>query len=149
MRSVRNYNDESQIDFDSVYQLDVEGTGMIRLGMLTFLYVDPDTEYVVSESEESIVGYGMSRLGRLGPYIGPIVARSSEVAIGIVSRLLERFAPTADSPVFIDVPQGSSIEPWLKAEGFEVVRSWTRMFRGGAERGNSEMYFAIAGPELG
>ncbi len=150
MLSIRQYDDKSLKDFESECDLDVEATGIDRKLALIFTAVALDTEdHIISEEEEEIVGFGISRTGRLGPYLGPVVARSSEIAAGIVSRLLERFNPTKDAPVFIDVPRGSSIEPWLRAEGFEPVRSWTRMVRGPAEKGNSEMIFAIAGPEMG
>jgi hypothetical protein len=132
-----------------VSELDREATGINRDSLLFQLQISRDVEFVVCEQENKIIGFGLSRPGRLGPSIGPVVARSPQVAGRIVSRLLAPYAPRADSPVFIDVPRGSAIEPWLKAEGFEVVRSWTRMIRGKADSGNPKMVFAIAGPELG
>jgi hypothetical protein len=105
-------------------------------------------QFVVCD-KQGLLGFGSSRPGRLGGYIGPVVAASAEIAAGIVSNLLESLAPSPQSPVFIDVPRGSPLEPWLMEQGFEVHRRLTRMVRGPADMGHSQLLFAIAGFELG
>jgi GNAT superfamily N-acetyltransferase len=142
--SVREYRPRR--DFERLHALDGEAFGAFRL-LLWKNHLDIDE--CVCEKDDEFLGFGYSRPGRLGQYIGPVVARSDAAAGGIIAHLMERFAQDPSTPVFIDVPQGCSIEPWLKAEGFEVVRNWTRMVRGMAERGNPEMIFGTAGPEFG
>jgi GNAT superfamily N-acetyltransferase len=146
MLTVKKFHVGSKSIWD-LLKLDTEATGRDRLRLVMSPYMLDDG--VVCEREEGVAGFGMCRPGRLGPYVGPVVARNEDIAAGIISKLLEPYQPREDSPIFIDVPEGSSIEPWLKQEGFEVVRSWTRMVRGNPEIGKPEMIFAIAGPELG
>ena len=134
---------------ESAWELDFKATGIDRTAMFMAMYTNPEIEGYLLKKGSYVTGFGLSRPGRIGAYIGPVIAQTSESAAGIVSKLLERFAPTIDTPVFMDVPRGSLIEPWLKAEGFEVVRSWTRMIRGSMEIADRHMAFAIAGPELG
>jgi len=133
---------------DAIQQLDFRATGIDRMSMLKLMCENPHAEGYVCRNDGEL-GFGCSRPGRIGSYIGPVIAESSEIAAAIVSKLLERLAPAAGRRVFIDVPRGSAIEPWLNAEGFEVVRSWTRMIRGPIEIADRHMVFAIAGPELG
>jgi GNAT superfamily N-acetyltransferase len=129
-------------------KLDLMANGMDRWKFFLDLDADKGFEKVVCE-KNGLLGFGISRPGRMGAYIGPVVAASEELAAGVISRLLERFKLSETTPVFLDVPRGSRIEPWLMAEGFEVVRSWTWMIRGLGPSGNPDIYFAIAGPELG
>ncbi len=142
--SVREYRHDT--DYDRLHSLDKEACGAWRLLMWKN---DSDVDECVCEKDDEFLGFGYSRPGRIGQYIGPVVAKSDAAAAGIIAQLMERFAENPQMPVFIDVPGNSSIEPWLKSEGFEIVRSWSRMVRGMAERGNPEMIFGIAGPELG
>jgi GNAT superfamily N-acetyltransferase len=129
-------------------KMDLVASGMDRWKLFLDLESGKGIEKVVCQ-KNGLLGFGISRPGRLGPYIGPVVAASEEIAAGIVSRLLERFNVSEKTPVFIDVPRKTRIEAWLIDEGFEVIRSWTRMIRGPTETAKSELYFAIAGPELG
>jgi GNAT superfamily N-acetyltransferase len=134
---------------EPAWELDYEATGIDRSPMFSTMYCDPHIEGLVLRDGSHVAGFGLSRPGRIGAYIGPVIARTQEVATEIISKLLERFQPAHDQPVFIDVPRGSFVESWLKAEGFEAVRSWTRMIRGKPYENQPEMVFAIAGPELG
>lgn len=134
---------------EQVWELDLKATGMDRKAMITAMHANPETTAFLFRDGQCVPGFGLCRRGRIGPYVGPVVARTRQIAAAIVLQLLERLEPGGDRPVFIDVPRGSSLEPWLRSEGFEVVRSWTRMIRGPMEKSNSEMIFGIAGPELG
>jgi GNAT superfamily N-acetyltransferase len=138
-------------DDDAVRKLDLAATGMNRWQLLLLVAAackDAPQRFVVCE-KDGILGFGCSRPGRIGPYIGPVVAASPEIAAEIVSALLAQFAPSRDVPVFIDVPSGSAIEPWLIGEGFEVTRRLTRMVRGPAQLGHPQLLFAIRGFEWG
>ena len=132
-----------------VMELDFKATGIDRTAMLRQMHANSDIEGFLARDGSGMQGFGLCRPGRVGAYIGPVIARRPQIAAGIVSKLLEHLHPAIDRPVFIDVPRGSSIEPWLKLEGFEVARSWTRMIRGTVEKCDSEMVFGIVGPELG
>jgi GNAT superfamily N-acetyltransferase len=140
--------EQEKLEKYSIQTLDLMASGMDRWKLFLDFTPEKGFEKVVCE-KNGMLGFGISRPRRLGPYIGPVVAASEEIAAGIVSRLLERFKLGEETPVFLDVPRKSRLESWLMAEGFEVVRSWTRMIRGPAPRGNPDIYFAIAGPELG
>jgi len=138
-------------DGESVGKLDEAATGMQRQDLLLHLGVDGRSKkgsFIVCV-QDGLLGFGCSRMRRTGPQIGPVVAGSPDIASAIVSALLERCNPSEQSPVVIDVPGGSSIEPWLIAEGFEVTRRLTRMVRGYAQLGSPELLFAIAGFEYG
>ena len=100
----------------------MDSFGIDRGFMFRAMCANPHVEGYACANDGQVNGFGLSRLGRIGSYIGPVIACSPRIAAGIVSKLLERFAPATERPVFIDVPRGSSLEPWLKSEGFEVVR---------------------------
>jgi hypothetical protein len=134
---------------DELCDLDYQATGIDRTSMFGAFYIDPRVDCWLARSDGILVGFGLSRPGRIGWYIGPVIAKSVGVASGIVRKLMTQITLSVDAPVFIDVPRGSSIEAWLKSNGCEVVRSWTRMIRGEPWKSQPEMVFAIAGPELG
>ena len=79
--------------------------------------------------------------------LGPLVARSDEVATALMATAL---AP-APRPIVVDVPnRGSRFAEWLHAAGFRVQRGFTRMSRG-PQRSPlwPDTLFAILGPEFG
>jgi GNAT superfamily N-acetyltransferase len=131
------------IDVPDVEDLDVEAFGSPRAWK-----VFVDSEFLVCNEGERLVGFGRSRPGRLGYYIGPVVARSPQAATSIIAALTMNCYLTEDR-LFIDVPAGNPIEKWLEDGGFKIIRSWTRMMRGTPKNQNAELIFGIAGPELG
>ncbi len=141
---------DSIADDTAVRRLDLEATGMDRWRLLLYLQLigREQGEYVVCD-RDGVRGFGASRPGRMGAYIGPVLADSAEIAAGIVSGLLERLAASQEMPVFIDVPRGSAITPWLIEVGFEVSRKLTRMVRGEAQMGDGGKLFGIMSFALG
>jgi GNAT superfamily N-acetyltransferase len=92
-------------------------------------------------------GFLLSRPGRTATYVGPIVARDTEVALGLVEAGL---AATA-GPVLIDIPDREvEVAGLLARHGFEAERPFTRMALGrDTAFGEPELVRAIAAPELG
>ena len=99
-----------------------------------------------------VVAAGFSRRGRVAGHVGPILA--DDVAAGetvLAALLTDRYRIDGPSPVFVDVPHGSSLATALRARGFVVRRKLTRMVRPAAAAvdltGNGVL--AAAGFELG
>jgi hypothetical protein len=92
-------------------------------------------------------GFTMVRTGRRALQAGPVVAKDETSAIRLVDRLLAGLR----GPLFIDVPdRWRRIADWLRARGFQVQRSFTRMALGRADPfGDPARLFAVAGPEFG
>ena len=130
------------IDVSAIEKLDIEAFGAAREWKVAV-----NSAFHVCNENEDYLGFGRSRPGRLGRYVGPVAARSTEAATSIIAGLIQPHL--GEQGIVIDVPSGSSSERWLNEQGFRIVRSWTRMIRGTAEIGKPEMIFAIAGPELG
>ncbi len=99
------------------------------------------------ETDTVTLGYGMVRPGSRSMYLGPIVARSSRVGCQIVENLLARLE---GKPVFWDIPDDNHAAVSLAMElGFNPQRPLTRMYLGEFVKGEPQMQFAIAGPEVG
>jgi GNAT superfamily N-acetyltransferase len=91
-------------------------------------------------------GWLWSRAGRTATQIGPIVAMHEDDTLMLCDLALERI----DGPVLLDVPdQQTELVAFLRARGFKLERSLTRMARGGAPFPMDGSMRAIAGPELG
>jgi hypothetical protein len=91
-------------------------------------------------------GWLWSRAGRTATQIGPIVAARADDAIALCDIALERI----DGPVLLDVPdRQTELVAFLRARGFALERSLTRMARGDAPFPLDGSMRAIAGPELG
>jgi GNAT superfamily N-acetyltransferase len=143
---------DAETDYEALRELEWEVSGMNRwLIMISFIIeqmLKKGVRIVVARQNGLFAGYGVSRPGRIGPYIGPVVANGVEIATSIVSTLLARLDDKL-TPAFIDLPRGNRIANWLESRGFQRVRSWTRMVKGPAGAGRPEMIFASSGPELG
>lgn len=139
-------------DCDELKEFDLRASGVnrwcIMISFISEFEGKRGVGIVVARSNGGIAGYGVSRPGRISHFIGPIVASSPDVAGQIVSTLLAKL-DLARMPVVLDVARDGAMVPWLKLNGFEPVRSWTRMVKGTATVGRPEMIFASAGPELG
>lgn len=135
-------------DLGAVGALDREVFGADRGTVLAWA-LGQAPEYAWSLAEGGhLDAYCLGRHGHHCEHIGPLVARSMEAALALVSACL---AHTKAECVIIDVPEGRN--DWvagLRRIGFEEQRPLTRMYRGSAAvLGRSELRFAIAGPELG
>jgi GNAT superfamily N-acetyltransferase len=92
-------------------------------------------------------GIALSRRGRKATQIGPIIASSEAVALGLLDAMLD---PLDGVEVVVDSVDGRpGFTAALQKAGFVVERPFTRMAKGAVPRGNDALLFAIAGPELG
>ena len=127
---------------DRIRALDAEAAGAGRARLMDD-FLGRDGTIAVGDGN----GFALARAGRRAIQAGPVVAADETVALGLIDRL---FAALTGF-VFIDVPQAwRRIGDWLKARGFEIQRSFTRMALGRAEPfGLPARQFAVAGPEFG
>lgn len=127
---------------DRIRALDAEAAGAGRPRLMDD-FLGRDGTIAVGDGN----GFALARAGRRAIQAGPVVAADETVALGLIDRL---FAALTGF-VFIDVPQAwRRIGDWLKARGFEIQRSFTRMALGRAEPfGLPARQFAVAGPEFG
>ena len=127
---------------DRVRTLDAEAAGAGRARLMDD-FLGRDGTLAVGDAN----GFALARAGRRAIQAGPVVADDETSALGLVDLLFSALAGL----VFIDVPQAwSRIGDWLKARGFEIQRSFTRMALGRAEPfGLRARQFAVAGPEFG
>lgn len=91
-------------------------------------------------------GWLWSRAGRTATQIGPIITAQAADAIALCEIALERI----DGPVLLDVPdRQTELVAFLKARGFTLERSLTRMALGDVPFIMDGSMRSIAGPELG
>lgn len=134
-------------DLDAIARLDTEVFGAERRGLLAHLSRSQPRRALLAEAQGELAGFVLSRVGRVTLHVGPLVARSANVA----SLLLAQALVGVGGPVSIGVPaaQTSFVEALGRA-GFQPVRSFTRMLRGAPDqRGDLAACFAICGPEFG
>lgn len=97
-------------------------------------------------SDGSLDAAAWGRRGRTAVQIGPVLARSPDLARSFLADILG----SEETTWVIDVPvRRSKFIGWLHGQGFEVERSFTRMMRGrfGIDFRNAR--YAVAGPDLG
>ena len=124
--------------------LDLMAHGADRLALLGDLHHRAPSLAWVDETGR---GYCLGRNGRVAHQIGPVVAESAEMAIGLLHAALSG----VDRPVLIDVPDRHAVViDWLAQSGFRVERPYTRMLLGTDQpTDDTNRVFAITGPELG
>lgn len=129
-------------DATAIGALDAEASGAGRARLMDD-FLGRDGTIAICDGD----GFALARAGRRAIQAGPVVAVDETAALGLVDRLFSCLA----GPVFIDVPQAwRRIGDWLKARGFDIQRSFTRMALGRAEPfGLPARQFAVAGPEFG
>lgn len=106
-----------------------------------------EREGVVALGDPAGDGYLLSRRGRAATHIGPVVARDSELAAGLVENALALIT----GRVLIDVPdRETALAGLLRSRGFEPERPFARMTLGRETGfGDAALVRVIAGPELG
>ncbi len=134
-------------DLDAIARLDARVFGAERRSLLAYLGRSEPRRALLAEARGDLAGFVLARSGRLTLHVGPLVARSANVA----SLLLAQALVGAIGPVSIDVPnaQTSFLEA-LGGAGFQPVRTFTRMLQAAPdELGDLAACFAITGPEFG
>lgn len=129
-------------DWASILKMDREAFGASRETLLRALWVRLPEAGLVFESGKEIQGFLLGREGRESRQLGPLIARSTEVARALLEAALGR----VEAPLFIDVADHA---PEI-AQGFDYQRPFTRMVHGaGGAPGKERAVFLVAGPELG
>lgn len=124
--------------------LDAQVNGAGRGALIAGFVGREETRAVACEAGD---GYGLVRRGRRAWQAGPVLAGSEAGALDLIRRLIGSIGGT----VFIDVLSAwRGIGAWLRAQGFSIQRSFTRMAHERAQPfGDPRRLFAVAGPEFG
>ncbi|HVH10103.1 MAG TPA: GNAT family N-acetyltransferase [Gemmatimonadales bacterium] len=133
---------------EDVLRLDREVFGADRSGLLQALADDALDFVRVARKDRAVVGYTFGRRGSRADQMGPWMAGGKAIA----EALLDEFLGTSERElVFVEclLQNAWSVE-LVKARGFELSRSLTRMFRGPNRfPGLPGLLGAILGPEFG
>ena len=137
-----------EADWPAILDLDRRATGVERGGLLRALAGEPGVRLRVIEEYERLSGFGFARPGRVAGHIGPVVAKSAEVAAELTCALCN------EQRVFIDVPAtptNAAFTAWLEQSSLSVLRGLTRMARPAREEPllAGPRAFATAALELG
>jgi len=110
-----------------------------RLGIIEILKSLPGARNIMAIKKGRIIGFALSRPGRLKPFIGPLIADSDKVAMIILNEVLSSWEKSGHASVFMDIPeqhlQGSvffNVEsPTVSPKQIPVnpVRSLVRMYQ--------------------
>jgi GNAT superfamily N-acetyltransferase len=95
----------------------------------------------------ALSGYALARTGSKKTYIGPVVAKDSQVSERLLDQMLSQL-PGHD--VYIDINRDCIVDTsFLSDRGFVKERDLIRMVKGGPTNKTSRLIVAIAGPEVG
>ena len=123
-------------------------TGMERPAILAHLALrQPGRAWIAEDAAGKIVGFVLSREGRMATSLGPVVADSEAIALALIAKA----AAAAPGPFIIDVPEAHrALAAWLGVQGATTPRGYMRMTLGEARGLDDPTHlFALAGPELG
>ncbi|MDX6376902.1 MAG: hypothetical protein QOE98_1205 [Gaiellaceae bacterium] len=123
--------------------LDRDAFGADRSAILADLAARPAPVAIAAGAD----GYLLSRAGRTGSQIGPLVARDATAAVTLLAAGLDTLAGTA----IVDVSeQATAVAAHLAGRGFTQERPYVRMALGrDSIAGTPTLVHTIAGPELG
>jgi len=144
----KNLERHTYEELTSVYSFDEQAVGVSRQKLLESLLEDacvaPALQF--DSTRRSMTGYALARTGARASYIGPVVGAGQEICMGLFDSMRRQLK----GPIFVDVrPRDRDLTPQLRERGFRKQRSLTRMSFGKENIAESDMVFAIAGPELG
>lgn len=136
------------VAIEEILRIDRDIFGANRSSLLCSLAQEAPHLTLLDQQEGKNTGYSFGRLGSRADQMGPWVARGEDVAERLLNLFLIR---SSRELIFIDCLR---LNPWavplVKAHGFELSRSLTRMFRGtNRYAGQLELLCASLGPEFG
>lgn len=133
-------------DLVEVGAFDAARSGLAR-GVLLAHLATRGPALVARDAAGDVLGYALSRDGRNGTQIGPVMAVAPEIAAALLGAITQIVPP----PYVLDVPESQTgFAALLAAHGGESPRGFTRMTRGDpGPLSEATPLFAIAGPELG
>jgi GNAT superfamily N-acetyltransferase len=135
-------------DLASLALYDRPLSGMERPTILAHLATrQPGLAWLAETPSGKVAGFVLGREGRVATSIGPIVADSEDIALGLVAQTATSTRP----PFIIDVPDmHKRVGTWLQRQGAVTPRAYVRMTLGEAKGLDDPNHlFALAGPELG
>ncbi len=134
-------------DLPVISRLDSEAFGADRSFLLRWLWEGaPEYAWAV-EGSRGIEGYVLGRHGFNFEQLGPLLARSDDVARALV---FSGIGATAGKRVIIDARDDPGWLSSLSALGFREQRPFIRMYRGEEARpARPEAQWAFLGPEFG
>lgn len=134
------------IDLAEVGAFDGPRSGLAR-GVLLAHLATRGPSLVARDESGAVAGYALSRDGRNGTQIGPVMARAPEIAATLLGAISQLVPP----PYVVDVPESQAgFAAVLAAHGGESPRGFMRMTRGAPGKlADASTLFAISGPELG
>lgn len=143
-RAASTFPPLSRRGLQDVAEIDRAAFGADRSAVLADLHGRPGA---VSRLDPAAGGFLLSRPGRTATHVGPLVARETETALG----LLESGLAAISGPVVIDVPdREAEVAGVLAARGFRHERPYVRMaLDHDTGFGEAALVRALAGPELG
>lgn len=123
-------------DWPQVLRLDLMASCVPRGMLLEALAAESGASARVAYDSGRAAAYGIVRPGRTAAHIGPVAGESSRAVPLLMpwlmhdaARLCDAGAGGPDRAVFIDVPEGSPLEPWLTEHGLTISRRLVRMLR--------------------
>lgn len=75
-----------------------------RNGHIEILHKLPGSENFMATSGNSILGFALSRPGRIKPFVGPVIADTWEIAMALIMAILLHWKRRKINDVFIDIP---------------------------------------------
>jgi len=133
-------------DLSAIFACDRSAFGLDRSALLASLLMRrPELALGVFDGEVCR-GFVLGREGRRATQIGPLVAESEAMAVGLLDGALAK----AQGPAFIDVPDRHRlVRARLTALGFGPQRQFTRMLYKSSEPFDAPArIFALTGPEF-
>ena len=134
-------------DWPAIEALDTPTFGASRVPLLRALAQRLPQAARVAEAEGRLRGFVFGRDGRDASQIGPLVAETDAIAIGLIDDALRAVAGV----ICIDLlDRRRTLLPWLQQQGFVFQRPFTRMAHGApGAPGDCDSIVLVAGPELG